>query len=223
MNNFISCPIKFRQTFLNKFVSKYDMVKKLPQVKKGLKEFILDEDAKVIDRTATKIAVTSAFIAVSISLNSEDANAKGHSDHSDHSNNLNAPNNFGTGIHGGTNPTTATINEISDKSVETMHSNHYNHQDQSGGQGFSFIGFIVAAVAAAAGGAGAAAGAVAFLSSGTGMMIVGGAGLAGGILGGELGLDGMGGEGEESTEIDTGSPHFIPEPVLQALKEEEEN
>lgn len=121
------------------------MVKKLPQVKKGLKEFILDEDAKVIDKTASKIAITTAFFGASFLVNVEDVSAYGsdHSDHNDHQNNVNAPSNYGTGIHAGTNPLKADHNAIPGKAVETYHSNHYNHQDQEGGNGFlAFIDAI---------------------------------------------------------------------------------
>jgi hypothetical protein len=204
------------------------MVKKLPQVKKGLKDFILNEDAQVIDRTATKIAITATFIGVNFMLNAEDANAKGHSDHSNHQNNLNAPQNYETGIHGGTNPMGVEVNNISDKSVETMHNNHYNHQDADGGQMGMMLGFMVAAVAAAAaGGVGACgfaaffvgveAGAAATAFSGLGFAIVAGAGVAGGAVGSAF--DGASGDGS----INTGNPHFVPEPILEALQEEEEN
>ncbi len=66
------------------------MVKKLPQLKRGLKDFILDEDAKVMDKAATKIAITSSFIAINMLANADEANAKGHKNHSQHQNRVNA-------------------------------------------------------------------------------------------------------------------------------------
>lgn len=195
------------------------MVKKLPQVKKGLKEFILDEDAKVIDKTATKISIMATFLAINFLGNTDDANAKGHSNHSNHQNILNAPENAGTGIHGGTNPVEVGVNQIPAKSVETMHANHYNHQDQSGG-GQSGMGMLigaVVAVAAAAAGPGGAGLALAAVNWGATALVAAGGALVGGAV-----MSGMGGD-DSGGDIDAGSPHQVPESILRALEEEEES
>jgi hypothetical protein len=218
------------------------MVKKLPQVKKGLKDFILNEDAQVIDRTATKIAITATFIGVNFMLNAEDANAKGHSDHSNHQNNLNAEYNYETGIHGGTNPMGVEVNNISDKSVETMHNNHYNHQDKDGGQMGMMIMLAVVAIACIALGPqmgaigyGLGVGTMVSTYSATGVLVstafingaiaagigtvVAGSAVVGGVAGAIVDSGGDSGGGD----INTGNPHFVPEPILEALQEEEEN
>ncbi|MDA3855897.1 MAG: hypothetical protein PF569_06545 [Candidatus Woesearchaeota archaeon] len=202
------------------------MKKQLPQVKKSLKTFILDDDAKVIDKAATKIALTSSFMAITIIANSNDAHA-GHSNHTNHANNLNAPENFGTDYHGGNNPLDAVLNGIEEKGVDTLHSNHYNHQNVSGGQsGFAMIiGAIVAVVAVAAtAGAGllAVGGAVASFSAvgvGTGMTaLVSGIGVvaAGGAAAGSLVT-----ETPDTAMITTGDPYHVTEEILRELQDEE--
>ncbi|NCC71479.1 hypothetical protein EOM09_07945 [bacterium] len=62
------------------------MNKKLPSIKKSLKSFILEEDAKIIDKTATKIAITISFLSLNLISNLDDANAKGHCNHANHNN-----------------------------------------------------------------------------------------------------------------------------------------
>ena len=195
------------------------MKRELPKPSRSLKSFVLDEDAKVIDRTATKVAITASFIAINLLANADDANAKGHKNHSDHQNNVNAPNNFGTGIHGGNNPTEFVVNNITDKAVETWHSNHYNHTDAGGGQGMlgSILGAVaVAAAASGVGGAFAATLSVAAVGWGATAAFVGAMGV-GAYAGGALMP-----EGGEGVEVNTGTPHHIPEPILQILREEED-
>ncbi|MFW6285863.1 MAG: hypothetical protein ACOC16_01695 [Nanoarchaeota archaeon] len=104
----------------------------LPKPKKNLKSFILEEDAKVMDKAATKIAITASFLAISALANTQDANAKGHGNHTNHQNDVNAPLHGGTGIHAGTNPTDNITHKVESKSIETWHANHYNHTDGSG-------------------------------------------------------------------------------------------
>lgn len=62
--------------------------KELPKPKKTLKSFILEEDAKIMDETATKIALTLSFLSITTVLNAEDAHAQGHSSHSSHENHI---------------------------------------------------------------------------------------------------------------------------------------
>jgi len=118
------------------------MKKTLPKIKKSLKSFILEEDAKVIDKTTTKIALTASFLAISTILNSDDANAKGHHNHSDHTNVI-AHEDNGAGENLGndldeTKITTITaadktVNiEVPPKQVTSAHGNHYNHANGSG-------------------------------------------------------------------------------------------
>ncbi len=64
------------------------MGKKLPTIRKSLKSFILEEDAKVIDKTATKVAIAASFMAFNFAANLDDANAKGHCNHTNHSNHI---------------------------------------------------------------------------------------------------------------------------------------
>ena len=186
--------------------------KELPQPKKNLKSFILEEDAKVMDKTATKVAITASFLAINALANTEDANAKGHKNHSNHNNNVNAPNNAGTGIHAGTNPTEVEVNNIPKKSVETWHGNHYNHVDASGGQGL--LGSIIGAVAVAAG---AAVGGFGFIGLNFATAAFAGGIGVGGYAGGALFPEG--GEGES---VDTDTPYHIPETILKFLQEEED-
>jgi len=67
------------------------MVAKLPQLKKSLKSFILEEDAKIIDKNATKIAITTSFLALNLMGNIDDVSAWGHSSHNNHNNHLFQP------------------------------------------------------------------------------------------------------------------------------------
>ncbi len=106
--------------------------KQLPSIKRTLKTFILDEDAKVIDKTATKLAILASFMAINTILNSHDANAKGHGNHTNHNNDVNADGSIETEIHAGNNPMEPEIDKIAGKSVLTYHGNHYNHGDESG-------------------------------------------------------------------------------------------
>lgn len=176
------------------------MKHKLPQSKKSLKSFILDDDANVIDKAATKIALTSSFMALTIIANSNDAHA-GHKDHDDHNNNLNAPENFGTGYHGGNNPLDAVVNGIQPKGVDTLHSNHFNHQDASGGE--SGIAMIIGAVVAVV---------VAFVTVGAGLVVAGAIGAAAGsFVTTTPGTD----------YISTGDPYYVPEEILVQLQDEE--
>jgi hypothetical protein len=117
------------------------MKKALPKISKSLKSFILDEDAKVIDKTATKIAISASFLALSTILNSDDANAKGHSNHSDHSNYLKNSKLTDDGLVNYFDAdNTKSFNdrgfayefEMTGKSVNALHGNHYNHSDGGG-------------------------------------------------------------------------------------------
>ena len=116
------------------------MVKKLPKFKKSLKSFILDEDAKVIDKTAVKIAITVSFLGVHFLTNIEDANAgSSHANYNEHNNHLK------TVEDGLNNPTdNEVVNQfnikgytlkadITGKSAGSVHGNHYNHTDGEGG------------------------------------------------------------------------------------------
>ncbi len=110
------------------------MKKELPKIKKSLKSFFTDEDAKIKDTTATKIALTSTFIAANILVNIENVNAcsffEKHNNHSNHTNYLNAPENAQTNIHAGENPLLDIYKELAEKTVETIHANHYNLIDE---------------------------------------------------------------------------------------------
>jgi len=218
------------------------MTKKLPVVKKGIKNFILDEDAKVIDSTFSKIAITTGFLAANFLINLEDGNAglfRKHKDNYYHNNNLNAPANYGTDIHGGNNYRSAETSNISNKTVETMHANHYNHQNGKKQTGFAtMLGVAAISIAAVAtggaalglgglaagfGSVGVAVGATATAGTAiaTGAIAVG----VGGALGGVV-IDSVGG-GDlftdiESGPIDAGTPYVIPENVLKALEYEED-
>lgn len=228
------------------------MNKSLPQPKKSLKSFILEDDAKITDKTAAKITITTAFLAINIAAASHDANAKGHSNHNSHANNLNVANDYGTGYHIGNNPTEANVNSIEDKSVLTAHGNHYNHSDGGGGQGIGLGALVFGVVlGAVTGGLGfslfGAEGALATASLGStisgvamstgmvgGQLVFVGGGLAGAIGGAVTGLATSGvtemmtgglGEGAISKllDINTGSPHVMPPEIPSALRQEETN
>ncbi len=104
------------------------MVKKsLPKVKKSLKSFILEEDAKVIDKSMVKIAVVTSFAGIMIIDSIDDANAL-FSDKYDkhcHNNELNVISNK-TNIQG-INPNDAKSGGLTGKSITTVHGNHFNH------------------------------------------------------------------------------------------------
>ena len=95
------------------------MKKELPKVKKSLKSFIVEEDAKVIDKTATKIAIMSTFTSIGFLANVDDVNAKGHGSHTNHKNELES----------------IDFKDAEDdvEVSEASHVNHYNHQNGSGG------------------------------------------------------------------------------------------
>ena len=120
------------------------MKKQLPSPKKTLKSFILEEDAKVIDKTATKVALTASFLALNFTFAIDDANAKGHYDHANHSNflehkgtdaglsnegNTTVTRTFTENVEG--QPVSTTV-DIPEKSVASAHANHYNHQNGGG-------------------------------------------------------------------------------------------
>lgn len=94
------------------------MKKELPKVKKSLKSFIIEEDAKVIDKTATKIAIMASFASVGFLANVDDVNAKGHGSHTNHKNELNSVD------------FKDTLDDI--EVSEASHANHYNHSNGGG-------------------------------------------------------------------------------------------
>lgn len=116
------------------------MKKKLPQTKKTLKSFILEEDAKIIDKTATKVALTASFLAASFALSAEDVNAKGHANYTEHNNFV---------YHEGNDPALGndlseevsrsysnkgfgTTVKVEGKEVASVHGNHFNHTNSQG-------------------------------------------------------------------------------------------
>lgn len=123
---------------------------KLPKPKKSLKSFILEEDAKVIDKAMTKITLTTSFIAMSMAFNSDDVNAKGHHNHSNHKNYIFHEGDYqqtsGSVIHDdnfgndGSEPYSRTFSdsgttvniEVNPKEVVSTHANHYNHANGGG-------------------------------------------------------------------------------------------
>lgn len=224
------------------------MHKQLPQPKKSLKTFILEDDAKITDKTAAKITITTAFLAINIAAASQDANAKGHSNHSDHANNLNVDSDYGTGYHIGNNPSEVDINSIQDKSVLSAHGNHYNHSDASGGSGGGLLGIVFSIAVAyfapyALGAMGA--GSVSVVGGGivgsgaAGAMAAGTAALGGGsyalgavisgvgssLVSNAIGFDplGLNPEAPGIESINTGAPHVVPGPIINALREEEQS
>ena len=131
------------------------MNKKLPNPKKTLKSFILDEDAKVINKTTSKIALSISFLAFNFLTNIDNAHAQGHSDSNTHNNHI-----FKEGLNNGTSKSGSTtihervelLNKLKDgqntnlqvkgygpssqnipaKSITAAHGNHYNHADGGG-------------------------------------------------------------------------------------------
>lgn len=123
------------------------MKKALPKAKKSIKSFILDEDAKVIDKTATKIALTASFLALNFAINTDDANAKGHANHTNHSNHVyhQGPEEYpdpGDRRLGNEQNNEVSVTytvqgysmtvDVPAKSAASAHGNHYNHVDGSG-------------------------------------------------------------------------------------------
>lgn len=126
--------------------------KELPKIKKSIKSFILDEDAKIIDKTASKIAITLSFLSISTLVSVDDVNAQGHGSHTNHENHLfvadneSDSSNTGVEIHiypdlnnQGSEDNEFTISadigssvksadmDVVDKSMTSAHGNHYNH------------------------------------------------------------------------------------------------
>jgi hypothetical protein len=105
-----------------------------------LKSFILDEEAQIMDKTATKVALTASFFAASFAFNIEDANAKGHANYTTHSNNFfhegrdaKLGNNQNESITRTYSMEGRTLKvEVDGKQVATAHGNHYNHVNGSG-------------------------------------------------------------------------------------------
>ena len=115
----------------------------------------MDEDAKVINKTTSKIALTTSFLAFNLLTNIDDVSAKGHHNHSDHNNHV-----FKEGINGNTyndqggttvHEKSALLNldgedkqvidsivgypvniESPAKSISSAHGNHYNHSNGGG-------------------------------------------------------------------------------------------
>lgn len=208
------------------------MNKQLPLPKKSLKSFILENDAKITDKTAAKITITTAFLAINIAAASQDANAKGHSNHNSHANNLNVDNDYGTGYHVGNNPTEVNVNSIQDKSVLSAHGNHYNHSDGGGGQGGGLLSIAFGvALGFVTGGFGLSLFAWAPSTTFTLGSIAGLTGAMGGaVIGGATSavtdmMTGGLGEGAVSQmlNVDTGTPHTVPAPIINELKIEESN
>ena len=130
------------------------MKKELPKVKKTLKSFILNEDAKVIDKTTIKVALVGSFMAFSLIASSEDVHAGKHKSHTDHNNHVFHESEIDENIISGktsvqkidnlnnegteTITTTRTVAgvtrdiEVQGKSVASAHGNHYNHADGKG-------------------------------------------------------------------------------------------
>lgn len=169
------------------------MKKDLPKIKRGLKEFILDEDAKVIDKTASKIAITISFMAINFIANSHDANAKNHKNHANHHNDVNADDYMPDyKYHAGVNPTQQTLDSITPKSVATIHGNHYNHQNADGNGMGAWLGrFILLPL-----------------------------GPLGSYIGDEIEQH-FGRDDYDDQAISSGEPYHISEEILKILEEEE--
>lgn len=114
----------------------------LPKPKRNLKTFILEEDAKVIDKTLSKVAISASFLALSFALNVHDANAKGHKDHANHSNFVYHEGNDPQLGNDGNTTVQRTYSsqgqsvsvEVPPKNVASVHANHFNHQNGAGGK-----------------------------------------------------------------------------------------
>ncbi|MCA9496956.1 MAG: hypothetical protein KC589_08470 [Nanoarchaeota archaeon] len=129
------------------------MEKRLPIIKKSIKSFILGEEAKIIDKSVTKIAITSSFLAINLVGNFDDANAQGHKNHTNHNNYIGREDDspLESETAGGVDGITQSDNlgnddnetknvpmaaagksfniEVLGKSVKSVHGNHYNHSD----------------------------------------------------------------------------------------------
>lgn len=129
------------------------MKSQLPQIKKTLKSFILEEDAKIIDKTAVQIAMGLTLVAIGIT-EIDNANAGGggsapaHSNHTNHANQIYHEGDYTQSSGGATldenlgNDGNATITkpyaggmEVPPKEVASAHSNHYNHNNSASAGG----------------------------------------------------------------------------------------
>lgn len=121
------------------------MLKELPKPKKNLKSFILGEEAKIMDKAISKIAISASFISLGFLLNTDDAHAKGggHSSHSNYYEHANHVYHEGKDQDlGNDGNTTIQRNypeglkiEVQPKEVASGHANHYNHTNGSSSSG----------------------------------------------------------------------------------------
>ncbi len=129
-------------------MKKINMNPELPKPKKTLKSFILEEDAKIIDKTAISIAAGLTLVAFGLS-EIDDANAGGgskpsHNNHTNHANDTYHEGDYTQNAGGATQDeqlgndgdevvtkSYAGGMEINPKEVASSHSNHYNHENSS--------------------------------------------------------------------------------------------
>ena len=68
------------------------MKKRLPKLKKTVTSFLVEEDAKLMSKSASRIALSTAMMSSMILINLEEGNAiHDHSDHKNHSNDVDLP------------------------------------------------------------------------------------------------------------------------------------
>jgi hypothetical protein len=109
---------------------------KFPKIKKNLKNFILEEDGKVIDSVASKVALSAFFGAATFLLNLDEANAKGHHNHNDHSNHYRFEGNDRDAGNDLNETITKNIKghniNYPEKTSSAIHANHFNHSNGDG-------------------------------------------------------------------------------------------
>lgn len=111
--------------------------KKLPKIKKTVSSFVTNEDAKVMNKTATKLAVSSTFIVSVILINAEGGNALfSHSNHEEHSNVAYVHNIGREGLDVDSSRADKSVFSVNfdlfaseEATVSNTHSNHIDHSN----------------------------------------------------------------------------------------------
>jgi hypothetical protein len=120
--------------------------KELPKVRKSFKSFLKEEDAKLIDKSMSKVALTLTFASISALFTLSDVHAKGasHTNSTSHGNALSSLGTESDMVNNAENVTTKTLpsatggtfsEDLPSKSVTSVHSNHYNHNNNVSGGG----------------------------------------------------------------------------------------
>lgn len=100
--------------------------KRLPQVKKDISDFLLNEEGKITKKSIAKLGMSLAILAMA--LEPQGALAQHSNTHSSHSSHSNSFFSSGTGGHQSSTP-----HSSAHTNAHANHSNHGNHSAHSSG------------------------------------------------------------------------------------------